>query len=250
VSGRARLPLDGLAEGARTLDARASRHFAVVLRCKTGDLFVAFDPRRGLEAEGRVVRVQRGSVHVEIGPTKPGVTLARLPITWIQGLAKGEKMDSIVRDATELGATRVIPAVTAFSVVRLDGLRAAARTARWTRIAREAARQSGRADPPVVDPPRSWADALAAATSSTARFCLYEGATAPIGPALARATAPDAALSFAAGPEGGLSPDEVAQAAAAGFEVVSLGKLILRTETVVTAVLGAAAILLPRETRP
>jgi 16S rRNA (uracil1498-N3)-methyltransferase len=243
MSALVRVALDGVAAGTRTLDARASRYLSVVLRLRAGDLFVAFDPRGGVEAEGRILRVQRGIVHVELGPAHAASKIATLPITWIQGLAKGEKMDSIVRDATELGATRFVPAETAFSVVRLEGPRAEARTGRWARIASEAARQCGRADPPVIDPPRPWAEALSVVPAAAARFCLFERATDPLGPALSRAAAKDVAMAFAVGPEGGLAEDEVLAAKAEGFEVVSLGDLILRTETVVAAVLGAARIL-------
>jgi 16S rRNA (uracil1498-N3)-methyltransferase len=82
-------------------------------------------------------------------------------------------------------------------------------------------------------------------TGETARFCLFERAREPLGPALSRALALRVALAFAVGPEGGLADDEVEQARSNGFEPVSLGNLILRTETVVTAVLGAVRILLP-----
>jgi len=244
VSGLVRVAIDALEAGARTLDAEASRYLAVVLRLRAGDVFVAFDPARAVEAEGRVLRVERGTVHAELGPAHAARTLAPLPITWIQGLAKGEKMDSIVRDATELGATRFVPAETGFSVVRLAGPRAQARQTRWARIASDAARQCGRADPPTIDPPLPWAEALSAAAPAAARFCLFERSTEPLGPPLVRALSTHAALAFAAGPEGGLAEDEVNAAKAAGFEVVSLGDLILRTETVVAAVLGAARILL------
>jgi 16S rRNA (uracil1498-N3)-methyltransferase len=243
VSGRVRVAIDGLSAGARVLDAEASHHLAVVLRLRAGDTFVAFDPLHGTEAEGRIAHVRQGTVHAELGAVSAARTRAALPVTWIQGLAKGEKMDSIVRDATELGATRFVPAETARTVVRLDGPRAQARTARWARIAKEAARQCGRADPPVIDAPRPWIEALASANDASARFCLFERATDPLGPLLSRAVSSGARLAFAAGPEGGLAESEVLEATAAGFEVVSLGDLILRTETVVTAVLGAARIL-------
>jgi 16S rRNA (uracil1498-N3)-methyltransferase len=245
VSGRVRLAIPGLSAGARVLGDEASHHLAVVLRLRAGDAFVAFDPRHGLEAEGRILHVKRGTVHAELGPPGPARVLAPFPVTWIQGLAKGEKMDSIVRDATELGTTRFSPAETAFSVVRLEGPRAEARKARWVRIAQEAARQCGRADPPDIDSPRPWAEALSAAADATARFCLFPRAREPLGPALSRAASSRASMAFAAGPEGGLSDGEVEEAKGAGFEIVSLGDLILRTETVVTAVLGAARILLP-----
>jgi 16S rRNA (uracil1498-N3)-methyltransferase len=248
VSGRVRVAITDLEAGARTLPDPISHHLASVLRLRAGDAFVAFDPRLGVEAEGEILSVHHGSVRAALGPPRPAVRIASRDLTWIQGLAKGDKMDSIVRDATELGATRVLPVVTAFSVVQLDGPRAAARMTRWARIAEEAARQCGRADPPVVEPPRSWAEAVAGA-GAAARFCLHERAKDPLGPGLARALAAGSSLAFAAGPEGGLSEAEVAGAAAGGFEVVSLGPFVLRAETVATAVLGAVRVLLADSAR-
>jgi len=245
LSGRVRVVVRGVGRGHVTLDGSASHHLGGVLRLRAGDTFVAFDPERGVEAEGRVVRVERKAVHAEMGETRKARAITRFPVTWIQGLAKGEKMDAIVRDATELGATRFVAAATAFSVVRLEGPRAEARRKRWEKIAEEGARQCGRADAPTIDAPCSWRDALSIARVAPVRFCLFERASAPLGPALSEALASSAAMAFAAGPEGGLAESEVADAMAAGFQVVSLGELILRTETVVSAVLGAVRIFLP-----
>src|ERR1700689_1996454 len=100
MAGRVRIAVSGVASGPWTLDPSASRHLAVVLRLAAGDSFVAFDPKRGVEADGRILHVRRGAVHAELGETRAAKTVAALPITWIQGLAKGEKMDAIVRDAT------------------------------------------------------------------------------------------------------------------------------------------------------
>jgi 16S rRNA (uracil1498-N3)-methyltransferase len=244
VPGRVRIAVSEVQPGAWVLDPSASRHLAVVLRLSAGDSFVAFDPKHGIETDGRVVRVHRGTVHAEFGEMRAASAVAALPITWIQGLAKGEKMDAIVRDATELGATQFVPARTAFSVVVLEATRAEARRRRWSRIAEQAARQCGRADPPAIEAPCAWTHALHAAHTAPARFCLFEGATEPLGPLLSRALTNRVALGFAAGPEGGLAPSEVASAIEAGYAVVSLGALTLRTETVATAVLGAVRVFL------
>jgi 16S rRNA (uracil1498-N3)-methyltransferase len=244
LTARVRIAVPGLLPGTRALDPAASRHLAVVLRLGAGDSFVAFDPARGLEADARVVRVRRGMVDAELGAPRAAEALAGIPIVWIQGLAKGDKMDAIVRDATELGATRLVPAMTSRSVVVLEGPRAETRRVRWSRIALDAARQCGRADPPAIDPPCAWSQALEAASAAPMRFCLFEGATLPLGPPLVRALSSRTPLAFAVGPEGGLAESEVEEAKEAGFLVVSLGELILRTETVATAVLGAARIFL------
>jgi 16S rRNA (uracil1498-N3)-methyltransferase len=163
-------------------------------------------------------------------------------VTWIQGLAKGDKCDAVVRDATELGATRVVLSVTQRSVPRLDPQRTVARRARWTRIAEQAARQCGRSDAPVVSASDRWDDAIDSCASAQARFCLWEGATEPLAPPLFEALAQGASLAFACGAEGGLDESEVQLARARGWTISSIGPFILRTETVAAAVLGAVLI--------
>jgi 16S rRNA (uracil1498-N3)-methyltransferase len=232
-----RVPILGLREGEHPLEAPASHYLVAVHRLRAGDTFVAFDPKRGLEADGTLV-----DPHVaRFTALMPARLVAASPVTWVQALPKGEKMDGIVRDATELGATRIVPVRSEHVVVKLDPARATARRERWTRIAEEAARQCGRSDATVVVPVSTWQDALEA-DEGAARFCLYEKATVPIGHALRealRAAGAPREIVFAAGPEGGLSTREVDLARERGFAVVSLGPFTLRAETVVAATLGA-----------
>ncbi len=95
--------------------------------------------------------------------------------------------------------------------------------------------------------PLAWGDALATeADPGAAKLCLWERAVEPAKNALARLAAGQP-LVIAAGPEGGLEASEVEVARALGFDVVSLGPFILRTETVAAAVLGAALLLKAEE---
>jgi 16S rRNA (uracil1498-N3)-methyltransferase len=220
-----------------------AHYLARVLRLQAGDAFVAFDPENGGEADAVIVWADPDIVTVRFGALRAGATVHARAITFIQGLAKGDKCDEVVRDATELGATRIVVATTKRSVVKLDAARATERQARWARIAQEAARQSGRSDAPRVDAPCSWREALARVEGDTARFCLWERATEPLGPLLLEALAARPALAFACGPEGGLESHEVDEARTAGWRVASLGPFALRTETVAAAVLGAVRVL-------
>jgi 16S rRNA (uracil1498-N3)-methyltransferase len=245
MTASVRAPIADLKEGERRLDAPTSRYLHGVLRLHEGDRLTAFDPVQALEAEAIVAGVEHGAVILRIGPTSPARVVAQRRITWVQGVAKGEKMDAIVRDATELGATRFVPALSAFSVVKLDGPRGEARRKRWERIAREAARQCGRGDTTEIVAPQAWRDALDAAGApgvDAAHFCLYERAEVPLGPTLALALQAGRPLAFAVGPEGGLEAGEVEHAVRAGWTVASLGAFVLRTETVAAAVLGAVRV--------
>jgi 16S rRNA (uracil1498-N3)-methyltransferase len=172
------------------------------------------------------------------------VRLAR-EVTLIQGACKGDKMDGIVRDATELGVTRIIPAITARSVARPD----AARADRWRRIAVEAARQCGRGDAPIIDAPVALLDALAPGCGVTVALCLDPTAAIALGARL-QIVAAATNVTILVGPEGGLDAAELDAASQAGFTRVRLGGLVLRTETVCAAVLGALVVWSDGEAPP
>ena len=227
-----------LASGrSRTLDEPTSRYLVRVLRLRAGDRFVAFDPHARIEADA--VLVDERTIAVE--DVRPAAVVATRELVLVYCLAKGDKVDDVVRDATELGASRVVVARAARSVVKADDDRAQAKRARWERIAEQAARQCGRGDTPIVAGILSWEDALAEAASCEARFCLDPRATDALGPLLRSAVA--GSVAFAIGPEGGLAPQEVDAATARGWVATSFGAFVLRTETVAAAVLGAVRVL-------
>lgn len=238
---RVRAPIPKLQEGVMILDAKTGHYLGRVLRLSVGTTITAFDPVARREADAEIEQNDENAFVVQVGPLRHAAIIADREITFIQGLAKGDKCDAIVRDATELGTTSVIVATTTRSIVRLDEARLEERRTRWERIAQEAARQCGRGDPPSVGT-GSWQDALAQVKENSRKFCLYEKAEIPLGPALIRALESAAPIAFAVGPEGGLTDEEVMSARRAGWDIVSLGSFVLRTETVAAAVLGAVRI--------
>jgi 16S rRNA (uracil1498-N3)-methyltransferase len=242
-----RTPVTALAAGSRTLPAETSHHLCRVLRLRAGDRFVAFDPVSRIEADATVDEASGDAARVTIGALRPASVVASAPVVLVYGLAKGDKVDAVVRDATELGATRIVIAKTSRAVAKLDAERAGTKLDRWRRIAEQAARQCGRADPPVIEGVLAWRDALESATKDASetegRFCLWENATDPLGPKLVAIVARHGSMAFAIGPEGGLTEAEVEEARVLGFAPVSLGQFVLRTETVAAAVLGAVRIL-------
>jgi 16S rRNA (uracil1498-N3)-methyltransferase len=228
-----RLHVAALAAGRVELTGEPFHHLAHVLRARRGDRVVLFDGA-GREADAVVDAVAADAALLTAGPPRAAAG-ATVELTLLVGLLKGEKMDWVVQKATELGVTRIVPLAAAHAVVRLDGARRASRIARWEKIAREAARQSGRADVPAVaavtPPATAFVD-----THSPLRLLFHERDAAPVAPHLG----PYPAAALAVGPEGGFAPDEVAAARAAGWQVVSLGPRILRAET---AALAALAIV-------
>jgi 16S rRNA (uracil1498-N3)-methyltransferase len=246
---RARAPLHDLRSGRRRLDGPTSSYLFRVLRLVVGDELVVFDPVAHTESRARVVRADVHEGEIEADEPEPSAVRARRALVLVQSLSKGDKLDAIVRDATELGATAVIVARARRSVVQVDGARAEARLERLRRVAEQAARQCGRADPPEIVGPLDWSRALAAAldraspASVGGAFCLHPHGAATLGALLVDAVARGGGLAFAIGPEGGLTDDELSVAAEAGFVTASFGARVLRTETVAAAVLGAVCVL-------
>ena len=236
-----RLPWSALVEGRVALDREASHYLARVRRLATGDALEVFDPTTRSEAEAVVFAVDsRGTVTLEVATPRASRRLPGRAVTLLQGLGKGDKLDAIVRDATELGATAIRPVLTQRSVPTRGS---DARVDRWRRIAIEAARQCGRGDVPDVDEPTPLGTSLEVA-SGDARIIFLPSAREPLGARLAT-LAPNASIALLVGPEGGLDDDEVATTLAAGFIPCRLGTFVLRTETVAAAALGAIAALEP-----
>ncbi len=243
------MPVAGLRPGAFTLPPEASHYVGVVRRLGPGAALVLVDHEARLEAPATVVGpAARGALVVKAGEPRPSPRLPPREIVLLQGLPKGDKMDSIVRDATELGVARVVPVLAARSQLARAG--ASGRLERWRRVALEAARQSGRGDVPAIDEPLEAARAWLAAPPEGPRLVLEPDAP-PFAAALGGpAAAPPAACALAVGPEGGWAPAQLAEARAAGWAPASLGPFVLRTETAAAAALGALWALFPPPASP
>jgi 16S rRNA (uracil1498-N3)-methyltransferase len=234
------VPAERLGGARLTLERDEHQHLARVLRAREGDHLTLFDGAGG-EVDAEIVRVGKRDTELALGARRAGaVTAAPVAITLLVAPPRGERMDLVVQKTTELGVARLVPVVAERSVARPEP----ARRARWEKIAREAARQCGRADVPKVDAPLALAAAVAAPDLPASRFALWEAERgASLRARLAASPAPPA-VALLVGPEGGLPPEEIATASAAGFVPVSLGPRILRVETaalVAVALVQAAA---------
>jgi 16S rRNA (uracil1498-N3)-methyltransferase len=216
------------------LSPKDLRHLGLVLRLAPGERVVFADPN-GREADGLLVEVSAEAVVADMAsPTRPA---ARPRVALAQGLARRERMEFVVQKVTELGASELLPVAFARSVVKLDEEKAGKRTERWRRIAEEAAKQSQRAEVPLVREPVALSGLLEVAKGFDVVLVAWEesvGTPVPgIGEALdtAGATARTSVL-LVIGPEGGLESGEVEELERqAGAVRVGLGDTVLRTET-------------------
>ena len=239
-----------LTEGAEIdLPEGCARHVQV-LRLQPGADITLFDGGgpllRGGEWTATVLHMGRTNVRVRVGAHQAIEREGARAIHLLAGTTAGERMDWLVEKATELGMASLTPLATERSMVRLHGERAAKKQAHWQAVAVAACEQCGRNRVPHIHPLASLAQALAPASAAAVAtgvaplrlvLSLVPGSV-PLRSVLAQA-APEAALQFLSGPEGGLSAQEEQQALAQGFVPVSLGPRVLRAETAPLAALAA-----------
>ncbi len=247
---RLHVPLPIAAGATLPLPRDVARHVQV-LRLQPGDAVVLFDGHDDREWRARVVTMGRDSVTVEI---EDAVVVRRelvVPVTVALGMPANDRMDALVEKATELGVSRIVPLVCARSVLRLDGSRAEARQARWQAIAVSASEQSGRTRVPVVDVPAPFAAGLSALTGAPVRWLLsLDAAAVPLVDAARAVALHGTGVVVLSGPEGGLAPDEIDAARAAGFVPVGLGPRVLRADTAPLAALAVIGTCTPSTAAP
>jgi 16S rRNA (uracil1498-N3)-methyltransferase len=208
-----------------TLDGEAAAHLGRVLRARPGDAIVLFDGS-GPEYDGEIAAATRRTIEIRVGASREADRESSLQLVLLQGVCRGERMDWVVRKATELGVTAIRPVLAARSVVKLDAARAANRLEHWHAIIISACEQCGRNRLPALLEPLPVAAALAAHAEAAGLLLDPEARHGP--ETLQR---PTGALCLLVGPEGGLDEAERAAASAAAYRGIRLGPRILRTET-------------------
>ena len=235
----------------------AARHVQV-LRLQPGDVLLLFDGQGG-HWTAEVLAMGRRQVSARVLAHQPHDCELARPVTLALGMPANERMDSLIEKATELGAAHIVPLVCERSVLRLDGERAARKAAHWQAVAVAACEQSGRNRVPRVALPLPLKDWLAggaasgdaslngpphhrAATGGRGVLSLAADAL-PLRQWLVGAGPAPLPLALLSGPEGGLSPAELALAEQQGFRPITLGARVLRADTAPLAALAGLCAL-------
>ncbi len=216
------------------LTPEESHHLVAVNRCGRGDPVVAFDGR-GREWITECTDASKGGTVLRVKQSRQAPPRPHA-ITLGQALPKGSTMDDIVRQATEIGAARIVPLLSERTQVHLDGDRQDRKLEKWRTAAIEAAKQCGNPWLPEIAPIQPLAALIASAGDHDLKLIasLHGGATT-LKHALKHhqarhGSAPRQAL-WLVGPEGDFSPAEMTAAITAGFQPVTLGPLVLRSDT-------------------
>jgi 16S rRNA (uracil1498-N3)-methyltransferase len=223
------------APGRVILSEEESRHLRDVLRLRAGDEVYVFDGEGRefacvvAEAGGR-----KGASWLEVrGEAEPQSPESPLELTLALSMLKGENFDFVLKKATELGVARIAPVVTMRAIIRpRDESDARRRADRWRRLAREAAKQCGRARVPAVEVPANFAALVRGKEHADAvRVLFAEQGGTPLDSLSTAAAARPSAVVALVGPEGGWADEEVELAREHGWQIVTLGGRTLRAET-------------------
>ncbi|WP_030180923.1 16S rRNA (uracil(1498)-N(3))-methyltransferase [Streptomyces violaceorubidus] len=235
--------LDDLPGGQYVLDGPEGRHAVSVKRLHAGEDVVLTDGRgrwaegvvKAAEGKDRLVVMDLESVHEEPAE-QPRITV-------VQALPKGDRGELAVETMTEVGVDAVVPWAASRCITQWKGERGLKALGKWRATAREAGKQSRRVRfPDVADAATSKQVASLLAEADFAAV-LHESGEEPLS-AVELPTTGDIVL--VVGPEGGVSPEELALFAEAGAAPYRLGRSVLRTSTAGTA---ATAVLLARTGR-
>ena len=221
------------------LDGPEGRHAATVRRIGAGESVLLSDGRGT-----RVTATVAAAGKAELGLTVTAVEEDPEPalrLVLVQALAKADRDEQAIESATELGVDEVVPWQAARSIVVWKGERGAKALRKWESVVTAAAKQSRRSRVPVVGEPVGQRDLVERIRSSALALVLHEDASTP----LAGHPLPESGdVLVVVGPEGGISPQELAAFEAVGAAPVRLGSTVLRSSSAgpaALAVLSAAA---------
>ena len=231
--------LDPAARVAR-LPADEANHLTRVLRLGAGDEVAVFDGR-GHEFRAKVTAAAREVVDLELLDRIDPAPEPRVPLTLVQAVLKGDKMDEVVRDATMMGVTAIEPVITARTIARQSGRE----TERWSRVAVSSAKQCRRATVPPIAAARPFEEWWTTQAHGLPLILVEPSAAAGDESSL-RLLEHHAAGSIAliVGPEGGWTPEERAQAVSGACVPVTLGGLTLRADAIPIAALAVVRFAL------
>jgi 16S rRNA (uracil1498-N3)-methyltransferase len=222
------------------LEGEQAHHLLHVLRATEGTEVGAFDGA-GLTRLYHVIA--RSATALTLEAKQPVFSAAGAPVETVlfACIPKGDRMEWLLEKATELGVSKIIPVMSARTVVRLDARQAVAKQARWQRIVEAASRQCGAAFVPTVLPPQPFTatiDLMKACTTLIVAALIPEAQ--PLKPVLdtLNPQTPGQCWGWWCGPEGDFTKDEMQTILDCGAVPVTLGPLILRAET--AAIYGLA----------
>ena len=222
-----------------TITGKDVNHIKNVLRMKPGEEISVSTTESSAEYRCIVKELSDDAVVCDLAFIKEEGNELPSKLYLFQGLPKSDKMELIIQKAVELGAFEIIPVEMKRCVMKLEPKKVPSKIARWQAISEAAAKQSKRTVIPNISMPMSFKEAIKKASECDIKLVPYEMADGmPHTKDLIHSIKPGQSVAIFIGPEGGFDTAEIELAKSEGFEIVTLGKRILRTETAGMVVLS------------
>lgn len=217
--------------------AEDASHITRVLRMSKGEEILVFDGT-GVEYTARLCEISPNECLAEIVSEEVSSAEPLIKVSIFQGVPKSGKMETIIQKAVELGVYEIVPVEMERCVVKFSAKNRIEKTKRWNKVAVEAAKQCGRSLIPRVHEPIEYEDALRIMKSLDLAIMPYEvlGHDGEKGLKGILKDFEGTSVGILIGPEGGFSDKEAKSAKDSEIRLIGLGKRILRTETVASAV--------------
>lgn len=219
------------------LSEEAGQHVGVVLRMQAGDPLTLFSGDNR-EFTALITSAHKKKVGISITAVRQVSRESPLAIHLAQAVSKGDRMETVMQKAVELGVASITPIITERCAVKLNAERLEKKCLQWQAIVIAACEQSGRNRVPRVHPPLAFNKYLQTEKPDQ-NFVLYPAAEKNWRDYTL--SLPEVGLII--GPEGGLSAHEIEQLFAHQFAPLSLGPRVLRTETAAIAALSVLQAL-------
>lgn len=214
------------------------RHFRA-LRLKKGDDIVLSDGK-GRAFAARLESINQRGADVSVLKELELRTEPPLEIILFPAVLKGEKMNMVIRQSIELGASRIVPVFTERTIVRMEQYKKKVKRDRWQQIALSAASQCRRTRVPIIESPLYLEGMIELLQEQELSLVPWEEEQNVSLFTLLQERAPPSSLAIFSGPEGGISRAEIEKLKGIkNLYTVSLGPRILRAETAPLAVLSA-----------
>lgn len=202
------------------------QHLCKVLRLKNDHLLRVFNGQGG-QFNAMLCDVEKRSASIRIHDFEPLENESPIRVTIGQTLSRGERMDYAIQKSVEAGVFAIQPLFSERCEVKLHDDRAEKRQQHWQQVAISAAEQCGRGCVPIIHPPvalTEWVEKC----NDMLKLTLHHHSAKPI---RQLKQSGHHSIALLIGPEGGLTEKEVQHAEKSGFNAITLGPRVLRTET-------------------
>lgn len=212
-------------------------HIKKVLRLNSGDNIIVSDGF-GTDYHVQIQKIDSHRVDTKIISSCKNISEPPVNIVLFQGLPKSDKMDYIIQKGVELGVKKIIPVITERTVVKISDNNYKKKHERWNRISMEAAKQCNRGIVPQIGYPILFKEAMEKLPGNCLKILPYEKEKSQGIKGILKEKSNNKDVFIFIGPEGGFCDREIELALKNGFDIISLGPRILRTETAGIVVLS------------